>query len=178
MQCIQSIHTEDSVESSSICLKPLDDLGKVSLSTQSPLARNSNNSDFPSGGQEVLPPVGGTHLIGVGSGGLGRPGCILFTKLAMQGWQFPPFLFTETDEKMLFDIEVGFCHTPTMLRFVDNNHTLQVKVKMGHRLAGQLALDALYDFPANAMLQRVGLLESMLNLLPSSVATQNNGGEF
>jgi hypothetical protein len=49
---------------------------------------------------------------------------------------------------------------------------------MGHQLAGRLAFDVLYDFPANAILQRVGLLESMLNLLASSSSTQNCGGEL
>ena len=49
---------------------------------------------------------------------------------------------------------------------------------MGHQLAGRLALDTLYDFPANAILQRVGLLESMLNLLASSTTTQNDDGEL
>lgn len=46
-----------------------------------------------------------------GGGSTGRPGCILFTDLALNGWRFPPFLFTESDEKNLFDLEVccKFC---------------------------------------------------------------------
>lgn len=46
-------------------------------------------------------PASGAHAVS------GRPGCILFTDLVLYGWRFPPFLFTETDEKLLFDIEVS-----------------------------------------------------------------------
>ena len=35
-----------------------------------------------------------------------KPGSILFSKLALEGWRFPPYLFTEADEKILFDVEV------------------------------------------------------------------------
>ena len=45
---------------------------------------------------------------------------------------------------------------------------------MGHHSAGRLVFDALMDYPANAILQRVGLLESMMNLL-TAVDTHETG---
>ena len=46
---------------------------------------------------------------------------------------------------------------------------------MGHALAGQLASDVLSDFPANAVLQRVGLIESIMNTLLSVTSYDSEG---
>lgn len=52
-----------------------------------------------------------------------------------------------------------------------------MKVKMGHDLGRQLASDVLSDFPANAVLQRVGLIESIMNVL-STVVPHDEEGEL
>lgn len=33
-------------------------------------------------------------------------GAILFSSLVYQGWKFPPFILTDSDERYLFDLEV------------------------------------------------------------------------
>ena len=36
-------------------------------------------------------------------------GAILFSSLVHEGWHFPLFLLTDSDERYLFDLEVPFC---------------------------------------------------------------------
>lgn len=38
----------------------------------------------------------------------GGAGAILFSSLVYQGWKFPAFLLTDSDERYLFDLEVSF----------------------------------------------------------------------
>lgn len=38
----------------------------------------------------------------------GCAGAILFSSLVYQGWKFPAFLLTDSDERHLFDLEVLF----------------------------------------------------------------------
>jgi hypothetical protein len=37
----------------------------------------------------------------------GGAGAILFSSLVYQGWKFPAFLLTDSDERYLFDLEVS-----------------------------------------------------------------------
>ena len=46
---------------------------------------------------------------------------------------------------------------------------------MGHETSLLLIYDVLYDFPANAILQRVSLLESLLDVIGSAVSSEEEG---
>jgi hypothetical protein len=46
---------------------------------------------------------------------------------------------------------------------------------MGHETSLLLIFDVLYDFPANAILQRVGLLETLLDIIGSAVSNEEEG---
>lgn len=46
---------------------------------------------------------------------------------------------------------------------------------MGHDTCTSLLFDVLSDFPANAILQRVGLLETLLDVIGSVVLSEEQG---
>ena len=81
----------------------------------------------------------------------GGAGAILYSSLVYEGWHLPPFLLVDTDERMLFDLEV--------------------KIKLSHSSVESLLTNAIVDFPPNAIMQRPGLLQAMLDILGS----QGNG---
>ena len=126
MRCIKSRHKQDVAESATPFLQPLGVFAKAAIvpsstmdaTSLSPHLQSTSTSSpvYTTAGeprsrvQGALLAVGGGGVRGVDSS-LGRPGCILFTDLALRGWRFPPFLFAEADEKILFDIEVGLSHT-------------------------------------------------------------------
>lgn len=117
-QVLQSIHIQrcrDVVDpsSNSEAIGVFEEGGDISSSTWGPVNRPLSQqiqqvlyTSASTTCNDTLFGEGGSHLMSAGCSGLGRPGCILFSELALRGWRFPPFLFTETDEKLLFDIEV------------------------------------------------------------------------
>jgi hypothetical protein len=110
-------------------------------SSSTPLQSTSTSSQF--------------YRSGFTNGQRFNAGAILFSDLVSFGWKFPSFLFSDFDERHLFDVEV--------------------KLKMGHDTSPILLLDVLLDFPVNAILQRVGLLETLLDIIGSVVVNHEQG---
>jgi hypothetical protein len=75
-------------------------------------------------------------------------GAILHSSLVFQGWKFPSFLLTDSDERFLFDLEV--------------------KVKLNHHTCVGLLWDILSDFPPHVLFERQGLLQALLDVLGST----------
>lgn len=51
-------------------------------------------------------------------------GAILFSSLVHQGWKFPAFILTDSDERYLFDLEV---HKSLMLLLSEVSHICRLK---------------------------------------------------
>jgi hypothetical protein len=83
------------------------------------------------------------------SGAVSRgAGSILRSNLATDGYQIPcAYVLTEEEERSLYNIEV--------------------RIRLGQHDIAKDLVDALYDFPAEALLARTGLLEAILDLLGS-----------
>jgi hypothetical protein len=81
-------------------------------------------------------------------------GAILYSSLVYQGWRFPPFLLTDSDERYLFDLEV--------------------KIKLNHYSCVGLLWEVLVDFSPHTILARPGLLQGLLDVLGSKVSGDND----
>jgi hypothetical protein len=81
-------------------------------------------------------------------------GAILHSSLVFQGWKFPSFLLTDSDERHLFDLEV--------------------KVKLNHHTCVGLLWDILSDFPPHVLFERQGLLQALLDVLGSSSVSSSS----
>jgi hypothetical protein len=81
-------------------------------------------------------------------------GAILHSSLVFQGWKFPYFLLTDSDERFLFDLEV--------------------KLKLNHHTCVGLLWDVLSDFPPHVLFERQGLLQAILDVLGSSSVSSSS----
>lgn len=77
-----------------------------------------------------------------------KAGAILNSALVFTGWKFPLFIFTDRDERFLFDLEV--------------------KIKLGHDGCESILMDVLVDFPPQAILSRPGLIHGVIDIVGST----------
>lgn len=74
-------------------------------------------------------------------------GAILYSSLVTNGWRFPTPSLSEEDERLLFDLEV--------------------RLKLKHDQSIQQLRDVLVDFPSSVLLNRLGLLHVLFDILSS-----------
>ncbi len=74
-----------------------------------------------------------------------KAGAIMNSTLVHNGWKFPHFILTESDERYLFDVEV--------------------KVKLGHGGVERMIFDVLTDFPVSVIIARSGLIQALLDII-------------
>ena len=74
-----------------------------------------------------------------------KAGAIMNSTLVHNGWKFPHFILTESDERHLFDVEV--------------------KVKLGHGGVERMIFDVLTDFPVSVIIARSGLIQALLDII-------------
>lgn len=86
-------------------------------------------------------------------------GAIFYSPLVYEGWKFPSFIVTESEEKFLFDLEV--------------------KIKMNHTSSVILLWEVLSDFPPHVLLSRQGMLQALFDILGAGETGlhQSNGGD-
>jgi hypothetical protein len=77
-----------------------------------------------------------------------KASAILNSALVFTGWKFPLFIFTDRDERFLFDLEV--------------------KIKLGHDGCESILMDVLVDFPPQAILSRPGLIHGVIDIVGST----------